>query len=200
MKVFLVCSNCTGVLRIDIYSQYGAVINLISPRDAYMHNWPGSPLTQVMACCLDGAKPLLEPIITHNQLHPWEQIAVIFKTFEKNGLGNNMQSLVILSRPKCVKHDNWFIPLPLRPYIHQMVYTSNRVNKTPEKLHFVTHVIPINLWTWLLKTALQRENMISYEMITKCCNHLLGYCLVTNVKYWFISHFDKRFTAVEYIT
>ena len=36
-------------LRMDIFSQYGEVINSISPRDSYMHHWPGSPLTQVMA-------------------------------------------------------------------------------------------------------------------------------------------------------
>ena len=36
-------------LRMDIVSQYGEVINSINPRDSYMHHWPGSPLTQVMA-------------------------------------------------------------------------------------------------------------------------------------------------------
>ena len=29
--------------------QYGEVINSINPRDSYLHHWPGSPLTQVMA-------------------------------------------------------------------------------------------------------------------------------------------------------
>ena len=33
------------------------------------------------------------------------------------------------------------------------------------------------LLTWLFKITLEHENMISYEMITKCCNHLLRYCL-----------------------
>ena len=37
------------LLRMDIFSQYGEVINSINPRDSYMHHWPGSPLTQVMA-------------------------------------------------------------------------------------------------------------------------------------------------------
>ena len=36
-------------LCMDISSQYGEVINSINPRDSYMHHWPGSPLTQVMA-------------------------------------------------------------------------------------------------------------------------------------------------------
>ena len=39
------------------------------------------------------------------------------------------------------------------------------------------HVFLTYLLTWLLKITLQHENMISYEMITKCCNHLLRYCL-----------------------
>ena len=49
VKVSLVCSNSTVFLHIDIFSQYGEVINSINPRDSYMHHWPGSPLTQVMA-------------------------------------------------------------------------------------------------------------------------------------------------------
>ena len=32
-------------LRMDIFSQYGEVINSANPRDSYMHHWPGSPLT-----------------------------------------------------------------------------------------------------------------------------------------------------------
>ena len=36
-------------LRMDIFSQYAKVINSINPRDSYMHQCPGSPLTQVMA-------------------------------------------------------------------------------------------------------------------------------------------------------
>ena len=37
------------------------------------------------------------------------------------------------------------------------------------------HVFPAYLLTWLLKITLQHANMISYEMITKCCNQLLRY-------------------------
>ena len=62
VKVSLVCSNSTVLLRIDMFSQYSEVINSINPREAYMHHWPGSPLTQVMAWSLLGAKPLPEPI------------------------------------------------------------------------------------------------------------------------------------------
>ena len=49
VNVSLVCSNSTVFLRMDIFSQYSEVINSINPRDSYMHHWPGSPLTQVMA-------------------------------------------------------------------------------------------------------------------------------------------------------
>ena len=43
------------VLKQYRFSPYGyifpirEVINSINPRDSYMHHWPGSPLTQVMA-------------------------------------------------------------------------------------------------------------------------------------------------------
>ena len=39
------------------------------------------------------------------------------------------------------------------------------------------YVFPTYLLTRLLKITLHHENMISYEMIIKCCNHLLRYCL-----------------------
>ena len=39
------------------------------------------------------------------------------------------------------------------------------------------HVFPTCLLTWLLKITHQHENMIFYEMITKCCNQSLRYCL-----------------------
>ena len=49
VRVSLVCSNSTVFLQMDVFSQYGEVINSINPRDSYMHHWPRSPLTLVMA-------------------------------------------------------------------------------------------------------------------------------------------------------
>ena len=37
---------------------------------AYMHQWIGSTLFQIMACCLFGAKPLSKPMQGHCQLDP----------------------------------------------------------------------------------------------------------------------------------
>ena len=65
-------------LRIDIFSQYGEVINSINPIDEYRPLWPELSLTQVMAWCLTDAKPSPEPILIYSQLHPWEHISVIF--------------------------------------------------------------------------------------------------------------------------
>ena len=50
--------------------------------DAYMRNWTGSTLVQVMACRLLGAKPLPEPVVTYCQLDPQEQTSVNF--FNRN--------------------------------------------------------------------------------------------------------------------
>ena len=41
---------------------------------AYMHQWTGSALVQVMACHLLGAKPLPEPMVSYCQLDFWEYI------------------------------------------------------------------------------------------------------------------------------
>ena len=46
------------------------------PSGAYMRQWTGSALVQVMACCLVGAKPLPEPMLVYYQLDSWEQISV----------------------------------------------------------------------------------------------------------------------------
>ena len=51
-------------------------VNSSPPSAAYMHQWNGSALVQVMACCLFGTKPLPEPMLTYCQLDCWEQISV----------------------------------------------------------------------------------------------------------------------------
>ena len=47
----------------------GFVINQpISPSAAYMRQWIGSALVQIMACRLVGAKPLSKPILGYCEL------------------------------------------------------------------------------------------------------------------------------------
>ena len=53
-------------------------LKLISPSDAYMHQWTGSVLVLVMACCLFAAKPLPEEMLAYHQLDPQEQTLVKF--------------------------------------------------------------------------------------------------------------------------
>ena len=47
------------------------MLNSYPPSAAYMHQWTGSALVQVMACRLFGAKPLPEPMLTYCQLEFW---------------------------------------------------------------------------------------------------------------------------------
>ena len=54
--------------------------NSSPPSDAYMHQWTGSAIVQVMACCLFGDKPSPEPMLVHCQLDSWQQISVKFKS------------------------------------------------------------------------------------------------------------------------
>ena len=51
-------------------------INSSHPSAAYMRQWTGSALVQVMACRLFGAKLLPEPMLAYCQLDSWEQISV----------------------------------------------------------------------------------------------------------------------------
>ena len=50
------------------------------PSAAYMRQWIGSVLVQIMVCRLYGAKPLSKPMLGR-QLDPWEQTSVIFFSF-----------------------------------------------------------------------------------------------------------------------
>ena len=72
VKASLVCSNSTVFLRISwlYFSQHCELIRPMNLRDAHMHHGPGSSLTQVMAWCVLGAKPLPEPILIYNHLYP----------------------------------------------------------------------------------------------------------------------------------
>ena len=52
-----------------------------SPQSAaYMRQWTGSALVQIMTCRLFGAKPLPEPMLLYCQLDPYEQTSVKFQS------------------------------------------------------------------------------------------------------------------------
>ena len=55
----------TGHLRLRAWAYTSS-----PPSAAYIRQWPGSALVQVMACRLSGAKPLPEPVLTYHQLNP----------------------------------------------------------------------------------------------------------------------------------
>ena len=55
-----------------------SLFNSSPPSAAYMRQWIGSALVQIMACRLFGAKPLSKPMLGYCQLDPQEQISVTF--------------------------------------------------------------------------------------------------------------------------
>ena len=61
---------------VSMYNQ----INSSPSGAAYMHQWTGSALVEIMASCLFGAKPLPEPMLAYCQLDSWEQISVKFES------------------------------------------------------------------------------------------------------------------------
>ena len=52
------------------------LFNTSPPSDAYMSQWIGPALVQIMACCLFDTKPLSEPMLRHCQLDLWEHASV----------------------------------------------------------------------------------------------------------------------------
>ena len=62
----------------NIYNPDTVQLNSFPPRAAYMRRRTGSELVQIMACCLDGPKPLSEPMLPYYQLDPKEHISMKF--------------------------------------------------------------------------------------------------------------------------
>ena len=88
-------------------------VNSSPPSAAYMRQWTGSALVQIMACRLSGAKPLPEPMLPYCQLDPWEQTSVEFESGEIKPFHSQKfveivicEMVAILSRGRLVNHRN----------------------------------------------------------------------------------------------
>ena len=69
---------CGELFVIGIWKQERDPVNSSPPNAAYMRQWIGSALVQIMACRLFGAKPLSKPTLGYCQLNPKEQTSVKF--------------------------------------------------------------------------------------------------------------------------
>ena len=78
--------NKSGKLTVfqNIFFQINCMVTSSCPSDAYMCQWIGSVLVQIMACQLFGAKPLSKPMLSYCQLDPKEQTSVKFQSKYKN--------------------------------------------------------------------------------------------------------------------
>ena len=66
--------------HLSTFLHFTLFVNSSPPSAAYIRQWTGSALVQVMACRLFGAKPLPEPMLVYCQLDSWEQISVKFES------------------------------------------------------------------------------------------------------------------------
>ena len=66
------------------FSEWSNLINSSPIRTAYKRPWTGSALVQIMACHLNGATPLSEPVWTYCQLDPKEHISMKFYNWNSN--------------------------------------------------------------------------------------------------------------------
>ena len=67
--------NIKGLLRFTF--------DAISPSAAYMRQWIGSALVQIMACRLFGTKPLSKPVLGYYRMDPYEHTSVKFESNTK---------------------------------------------------------------------------------------------------------------------
>ena len=67
-----------GMSFVFLYKIKLTAFNSSSPSAAYMRQWTGPALVQIMACRLFGAKPLSKPMLGYCQLDHQEQTSVKF--------------------------------------------------------------------------------------------------------------------------
>ena len=73
-------TSCSMSVSIARYLGISLAYSLSPPSAAYMRQWTGPALVQVMACRLFSAKPLPQPTLAYCQLDSWEQISVKFES------------------------------------------------------------------------------------------------------------------------
>ena len=71
------CPNCITIRQM-VSKTTGS--DSSPPSAAYMRLWIGSALAQIMACRLDGTKPLSEPMLTICQLDPKKYISMKYSS------------------------------------------------------------------------------------------------------------------------
>ena len=78
-------------------------INSSSPSAAYMHQWTGPQLAEVMALNLFGAESLPEPMLAYCQLDSWEHISVKIESIIFIFIQENAFEIVVCKdcRPFC---------------------------------------------------------------------------------------------------
>ena len=80
--VFMAQQRLRGhIFNDSLDTSFNTLDVISSPHSAaYMRQWTGPSLVQVMACRLFGAKPLPEPMLAYCQLDSWEHISVKFES------------------------------------------------------------------------------------------------------------------------
>ena len=123
------CQTSGKVIYIHIYvcqlDHQKQIFNSSPPSDAYMRQWIGSVLVQIMAWRLFGAKPFSEPMLGYCQLDPKELTSVKFnqntKIFIDENASENItwEMAAILFRGRWVKstdHYNLMRTCPIREF------------------------------------------------------------------------------------
>ena len=77
--VFIACrhTHINMYIRVSISMHF---VNASPPSAAYMRQWTGLALVQIMARRLFGTKPLSKPMLGYCQLDPYEYISVKFES------------------------------------------------------------------------------------------------------------------------
>ena len=125
------------------------LINTSSPSAAYMRQWTGSALVQVMACRLFGVKPLPEPMLPYCQLGPLEQTSVKFESKDRSFYSINCTWICPL-RVTLSRGDELSIVLhylPERPVSRAFPFSSvGRSSRTisPSSSFFANHLLQTN--------------------------------------------------------
>ena len=86
---------------------HNSKFNSSSPSAAYMHQWTGSALVQIMACPLFGTKPLSKPMLGYCQLDPMNKLQWKFSKNTQLFIHENAYENIVCEMAAILSQGRW---------------------------------------------------------------------------------------------
>ena len=111
------------------------------PSATYMRRWTGSALVQAMTCCLFGAKPLPEPVLTYCQLDPWKKTSVKVESKNCSFMKMRLKLSSAKWRPFCSGGDE------LIHWLLALIHNHNKQWQSANNEHYSWYILCLNTFS-----------------------------------------------------